>query len=426
MGNYGRTYKASDVIKRAKQLADVANTDFVSYEEDLAYLNDAWTQLFNKIINKGDKQFVKEVELTSNGSFGMYTEYMLPTDLYQIVSLKDKVSGSLVERHAESQGINSGTYDIVNNRIRLYGVTYGNLVLTYWTVPKYLSFPKTPSEIDISIASNIISSAGNSVLLNDGKIINTKTKEQIGEIDMTSPSGDYYLGNGHVFHCHYNDGDYEYLDFDGNVIVNGSADAYGFDYLYNFYTYENGDWHFCGEAEDLPSVDNVTFAIFLEDNFLLFTADGKIYLNDTELESTEVFNNSNWIFPVGKFDDKDALVIDGKTLALVNDIGTDIAYASIDTKNKIRFYVVEDGIITLNGTSAMIESWLPDTLLNFPKEIYFSLLAAQLGLFYLAKQNADSAGLESVYENYWNIFMDSLSQASDYTRIKNVYGRGRL
>ena len=169
----------------------------------------------------------------------------------------------------------------------------------------------------------------------------------------------------------------------------------------------------------------MTFAIFLEDNFLLFTSDGKIYLNDTELENTEVFN-SNWIFPVGKFDDKDAFIIDGKILALVNDIGTDIAYASIDTKNKIRSYVVEDGIITLNGTSAMIESWLPDTLLNFPKEIYFSLLAAQLGLFYLAKQNADSAGLESVYENYWNIFMDSLSQASDYTRIKNVYGRGRL
>ena len=40
-------YLASEIAHRAKQLADLTNTDFISNEEDIYYINDAWKEFYN-------------------------------------------------------------------------------------------------------------------------------------------------------------------------------------------------------------------------------------------------------------------------------------------------------------------------------------------------------------------------------------------
>lgn len=56
-------YTSNQVIKRALNLADISNTDFLTHEEQIQYINDAWQTVYQWLINKGDKQFVKEVYL---------------------------------------------------------------------------------------------------------------------------------------------------------------------------------------------------------------------------------------------------------------------------------------------------------------------------------------------------------------------------
>ncbi len=189
-------YLASQIIDRAERLADIANTDFLTYTEKEQYLQDAWISVYQQLINKGDKQFVQEVELMNSGSsVGDWTEYELPDDLFQICSVKNKISGSIVPRYAESESINSGKYEVVNNKLRLYGALNAPLLLTYWIVPTYISFPDKDVEVDVN--GNILSSAGNSILTDTGSIINVKNGETLGSITINEDC-EYQLGNGHV------------------------------------------------------------------------------------------------------------------------------------------------------------------------------------------------------------------------------------
>ena len=406
-----KTYKASEVVKRAKQLADIANTDFISFEEDTAYLNDAFTQIFNKIVDKGDKQFIKEVELACNGAFGTYTEYALPEDCYQIVSLKNKYTGALVERHAESQGINSGTYDIINNRLRLYGIADSNLVLTYWTIPKFLSFPKeTKVREDLDGFSFTSLSAGNTVLLDDTDktLYNVKTGETIGKLNGSGTP--YLLGNGCWATTIQNK---KYVKSWSGTTIKAEQDS-------NSCVWTLDEFFNIG-IESKTLFENDTFLVlFLGDNVIQFMNDNKIKINDGEIiDISDLVSGDNKPFPIGWFDDKCSFIIGDY---LFSTDGIDLFYEKIKHRNPLILAVTSDGLLTSNYNQYSIESWVPDTLLNFPKEIYFSLLSAQLGLMYLSKSNGESSGLADLYQNYWNTFMDSLSQAGAYTRIKNVYG----
>ena len=159
-------YLASQLIERAKKLADINNTDFLDYDELIQYINDSWTSVYSWLINKGDTQFVKEVYLANGNGTGDYTEYKLPTDFYIMKSIKDKISGRLIERQAESEGINSGKYDIVNDKLRLYGNTSSNIVITYWTIPTFITFPDKEILVDNNL-DGVLTSAGNSVLFDN-------------------------------------------------------------------------------------------------------------------------------------------------------------------------------------------------------------------------------------------------------------------
>lgn len=188
-------YTAAQLVSRAKDLADIQNTDFLTHEENTRYLNDAWDTVYLWLINKGDSQFVKEVELMGQ-SVGEYTEFEIPHDLYIIKSIKNKYSGNLINRAAESEGINSGTYEVVNDRIRLYGVCTSPLMMTYWLNPLYITFPDKEVEVDLS--ASIIDSVGNTILDEDGNIINLVTGSTLGTI-VLKDNAEYKLGNGHVF-----------------------------------------------------------------------------------------------------------------------------------------------------------------------------------------------------------------------------------
>ena len=55
------TYTSSDIIKRATQIADLENSDFISFNEKIALLNESYVALYQKLINKGDNALLRYI-----------------------------------------------------------------------------------------------------------------------------------------------------------------------------------------------------------------------------------------------------------------------------------------------------------------------------------------------------------------------------
>ena len=414
-------YTASELVKRAFNLADLGNTDFISFREQIQYANDAWTEVYNYIIDKGDKQFVRETILNGT-SVGAYTEYELPWDLYKICSIKDKYSGVLINRATESSSLTSGTYDIINNKLRLNGVGCGNLVMTYWIVPLTITFPDRAHAVD---TSDIISIGKNSALYSDGTIKNLITGEELGSIEDIDVDASYILGNGHV--CKYSSNSIYYYDFNGVEIA-----GYNFgtrtinivrDSHWNVMYAVNGKLYLLDkEIATLPS--RATY--FGEDSFIVYL-NGDLfykygsgwYLNDTFYDNLTLDN----VRPAPDFDGRKSVYAtkDGKAYRLLLNPDDTIIFEEISQNELMMIGFSEYGPIYSNGTFSTLYSGVPDTDMNFPSEIYFSLIAANLAVRFLMKQNADSAGMNSIYENMLSTYRNSQSQHSEYSVVSNAY-----
>lgn len=404
-------YTVKSLVERAFNLADLANTDFISHTEATNYVNDAFKTVYDWFNNNGIKQFVKEVILENAHSFGKYVEYQIPTDLYQVISIKDQYTGHQILRQADSEGINSGNWEIVNDKIRLYGANGANLVMTYYQVPPYLSYPD--KDIDVEDNEDILSTAGDSALFGDGRIVNLKTGEQLGSITPSnSLTVKYVLGNGHILTYNYDTSNtIIYYDFAGNVLYTKSGITTfhsALDENYNAYYLLNNKFYLFSK-EKYEQLDN-SDAIIINSEVLsspLTYEDITI----TNLYPTKKFNNKPAFY--GKMNDVDYL--------FTIDEDGELEYAELQNKKPIFIAYTKYGIVGSNGTDVTIESGLPDVELNFTNSEYFTFVAYELALLFLAKQGASNERLSEAYLEAKNSYMNSLDQNSGYTRIRNVY-----
>lgn len=154
---------ATKLIDRALSAADLANTDFLSYEDKTQFINDAFKNVYQQIINYNLNVFT--VEATLIGSGGVYK---LPWDCYQIKSVKNPYSGVEILRKADSQGMFGSYYEVVNDTIRL-GPSCGPITVTYWRKPFFLSIPNKTIDTGLTLGDRYIEDVcKSSVLLRNG------------------------------------------------------------------------------------------------------------------------------------------------------------------------------------------------------------------------------------------------------------------
>jgi len=428
-------YYASELIERAFNLADLKDTSFISHEEVLQYLNDAYTEVINSIINKGDKQFVREVVLVGAYATTTYTEYELPFDCYIIHSIKT-VNGTQIPRATASDGFNSGTYEIVNNRLRFYGVNTGNIILTYWLKPFYITYPDKDVSIPYS-ADDIISSAGNSILLADGTIYNVMDGTTIANLELDE-NNTYILGNGHYVE---DAGSTIYWkDYLGATITSitytgGSVPDHSIIYDQNYnalisikgsddsYLIARGQKQLCAIPAGYTPIavypDVVLCYKDLQDDQFIYA----VYDRQEKqiIETQDVYTHEDNVppMPVPDFDNMHAALANGALVLIRRDYS--VFEESLDNDAFYYFRYLKYGVLSSNGTDFYVVSRYPDTYMNFPNEMFYSLIAANLGLRFLTKQNADSSGLQMLYETMYNTYMNSLSQDANYSVIKNAY-----
>ena len=141
------TYKASDIIRRAEQLADLENSQFISFAEKIALLNEAYTSLYQKSINHDVNSFVKYINTRNN-------IIQLPPDFYQLkaITMSNGRFITPITRRPANGNFTDLSYDIINNTLQINGLSgtiIDSICVEYYPVPTTLTFPNRNERIEL-------------------------------------------------------------------------------------------------------------------------------------------------------------------------------------------------------------------------------------------------------------------------------------
>ena len=395
-------YTSKDIIDRAEQLADLQNSDFISASEKAALLNESWNTLYQKIVNAEDRSFIKSVSVADG--------YRLPSDFYQLASLyvtKDKTQINRVNA-SQIQG-----YDITNNTLHLSHEYDGvKVTLEYYPTPKTLfynsgekksrDFGQTPTVI---IDENLYIAEDNYIYTyHEGTQLSeipdrTGLKLKNGILCIESQYVKLFSYAGESIHSQLgpfvikgNEVTYDEIKTDEDlsaymaVIMDDDEEIlYFVDRSFKLY-----DRNFNEILDDADSFDLSILNMYCR-------GDG-LYLGETGTPFVKrVLGDVVETFPLGLY-----------TFCCFNDETT-----LVEAFNGV-YYKADYGF---------------NTLLDYPNNIYYTILAYMLAISFKIKQNGDTTLLQGKLEEATNQFYDSLNRdANQYYIMKNVYrnGRGRI
>ena len=155
----------SELRTLAKQYADMVNSNFVTDSEWNSYINLAYFELYDILVQKyGDDYFVASpYSFTTDGSTQLYT---LPSDLYKFLGLDLQLGGTadsfvtirpfmFGERNRYATPNFQSFYGITNLRYRLAGgklfltpIPAANQTLRIWYIPRLTELSSDSSTVD--------------------------------------------------------------------------------------------------------------------------------------------------------------------------------------------------------------------------------------------------------------------------------------
>lgn len=146
--------KIADAVERARQVADLENSNYISDNEIYYLLNEAYDSVYADLININDRYFIKSTEF--NG-----TTYTLPEDFMLLAGLWTKTNVPVPKRvhtQAPTSGSNWGIYyDLLKDHISIQGTYVGPFKIEYYPVLEPITWPLTTGHEDdtIDIPNNI-------------------------------------------------------------------------------------------------------------------------------------------------------------------------------------------------------------------------------------------------------------------------------
>lgn len=417
-------YKTSDLVKKAAQLADLENTDFISWNENQTLLNDQYQTVMQRCIDAGEQLNVNTIYSTTGQSIA------LPDDFYSLRSITLYYNGmiSMVPRHTISMSYHDLSYEIRNNILYLYGGQSQKVKIDYYVSFPTISYPNENTSIDWTPATGFTVVQANSkyVVENNNLVYNVydiQTHTLINTFTQTFAS----LNN--LLH-----GEYLCLEtLDGwNIcsIVAGTTSTIVGKLIID----QSGDIGYTNEAFDILDINGIKvgklkgseypqriIAIYtnIEKNKeYAYYSNGDLLIGD----STYTIDN----IELTTIDEEGLYFIIGKTLYKYN-LLTGVA-------ESIKTYALVPGSFTgLNGSTGYgvaaysnniitIYSYLQDTKLEVPSNILWNIMAYQLAIQYKVKQGADITLLSTTYSSMSNTFFDSMKQDMyQPCRINNIY-----
>ena len=397
---------ASKLIRRAKQIADISNSDFLNYEELTEYLNASWKNVYQTVIQYNLNVFTVEANLVGSGGV-----YKLPFDCYQIKSIKNPYTGIEIPRKSDSASMYGSHYEIVNDNLIL-GNTCGPVTITYWRKPYFLTFPNATVSTTYNKAEDkeILDVCKDAILIKDAenkyyiKSLLTDSKLDLSFIEPDKYEK-IYLGNNFIIGI--KESTYEVKDFYGNLVFYCDITA-------DYFIKSDDGLIYIGVLDvdkvNILEIDNVTEVASMK-----FTSKPEnIICIDNEFYPVE-----KDAMPIGIFDCRPAYTTPDKNLHLINeqfDRSKDIVeFVSIPTMGKL--ICTNYGFLDFSGK---LYSNVPDTQLSFPNNLFLDCISYDLAIRFLCKMNADSSGVENLNRNAWNQLTASIDQNADFMVIKKV------
>lgn len=470
-------YTTKDIVNRAKQLADLNNSDFISWNENINLLNENWQKIYQQLIDNGDKTFIKEFETVS------LNKIKLPCDFYQLFSVELIPSCRQILRKAKSEPESSLTYDIENDYLILYGTVSEKIRIKYIPIPQTLTLQNETKDIDSDF-----SSVYSSVLENEELKFMDCYKNKYLFLKKTNGTD---ICNLYIFNKDTNEikkitNDFSYeityavIGYK-NIVYFISRDKSTSKYsIYsiknNIVTAELGGTttspSLLKRDKDVGAVyiENKRMNIFVNDNIPLFPQIDNLdvvlsegigtYMSFTNdyisllLPIVNEKSENKWIqldvdltttpyvaIKTTPFEGLDfgyshtykrySNVINGKVCISTKDMfyvdgyglfnNDEYEVIGVNELNNDEGYGISI-IDTYNTNHVLLHSHFVDTLLLYPNNIYFNFMAILLAISYKIKQNADITVLSTKYGEMEAQYFDSLSRdVNNVVRITNVY-----
>ena len=437
------TYKASDIIKRALQLADLENSDFISFSEKLALLNESYQQLYQKGINKDVNAFVKYIH-TQN------TAITLPRDFYQLKAVNIDKNGYLepVLRRPANQSTHDISYEIINNTLKINGYAgCGDICIEYYPLPLSLTFPNVPKSISpqgsstnrlLDLRNNIYVAADENNHITIGDITDSEATEEITENSPTLYKNFIYIEEDYVV---FTDGTKQTLySLSGSGLITTTDKVVFYrhkTFLYDKTThtlkfptggfaYADIDFSF-GEAtliildEEMKTFVGLKYTTSDYAGPGVFAGGKNTYtreLGSVKVRVTKFYNYKNLVYFMNGTSYLAAIDLSNISKPIQETIQESDVIDIVDIDDNTGY-----GYLTKRfGNRYNIMSFFEDTLLNFPNNTYFVFLSYILAVTFKTKQGSDISQLASLYSQAEEAFYDSL-QRDDWgsTRITNTY-----
>ena len=374
-------YNISDTVKAAKQIADIENSDFISWNENIRLLNEAWTAVHQKLINKGDMTFVNEMNITK--------EQPLPEDFYQVLSVLDNYN-TPVPRYSIGMNDCQIYYKLINNKLILNGLQSAKL--TYFTKPQFLTFPAdTINDALPLVEGEVIKFACDNYALTNKNIWDIKEATIVRAANETDVYVDAY---GRTYSANekpifYPDGrcfkltQSECTDANCKVAYSVDIENITFDGVYYYARYSNGNINVF-EQDNPTNIDvyeGFSSNIYFNNNHKFYIKDNVIFIDDIPMYDASIYSNKVYMLKI--------------------DLNT--GYGIFTNNNKILSIAV-------------------DTELNLPNNLYYNVLAYMLAFSYCCKQGKDATYVSAQLNSNTELLYDTLTNdAFSQMKITNIY-----
>lgn len=413
------TYNASDIIKRAEQLADLENSDFISFAEKIALLNEAYQTIYQKGINKDVNAFVKYINTRDK-------VIQLPRDFYQLkaVTLGHDKDVKVIMRRPANASFNTLSYDMINNTLQINGELMGGTVcVEYYPVPVTLTFPNKNKFVSINDALDIHGST----------YIEYIDDDKISVKDLNDYDFSRVIQGTNVAHklIHMED---DFITISDSI----TQTLYSLDtgdttteslpvVIYNnrTYLYDNTNKklllpvsHIAVEDLDID-LSNCTIAILSNDKtkYVGQNYNGGLFINGVhnDFNASKMFAYNDMVY-----------LSNGSNYLAVYDFTNDRTENTLLDQAIVNIAEINDntgyGYLGKRMNKYSLISFYDDTQLNFPNNTYFVFMSYLLALAFKSKQGSDTSLLAPMAEQAEMTFYDTMSRDDwSVTRITNVY-----
>lgn len=412
--------KTSDLFRRAKQLADLEGSDFITWNEAENCINESYVGLYEKLISMGDNSFVK--------SYHTNKSEPLPPDFWQLKGVFSYNDGNLqvINRRADNTNTHFLSYELRNGNLELFG-SPNDVLVEYYPKPKKLYF--RPNAITVDLPEADYKDCCNTLFLYEttdtesNPILSVYDADGVKSVEgVLTPGTRNYITNNFVIAqsgttvtIYDLTSGYSASISDAIPLVNEDGELFIIkdSKINNVIIYDN-DYDLEAVKDcDISGVDFVASDNNFEDYFTLTDGvlshlDYSLAINANKISYSEercYFLGAQFGF-VGK--DNSVTYIDraaGRSIGIVGiNERTGYGYA---TKKFNEYY---------------IEPYCEDTFLDFPNSMYYQLISYMLAIAFKIKQGADASGLSAQLQSAEEIFIETLgSDAFQFPRMGNVY-----